>query len=216
MPLRTDFAHGGISAQDNFSRGWWGLSLKTAEELELSRLPKDKYEVLFPKQDEQRVDEMEEDQEQEEAGEDPLPKGSETRLVFPWEAREGFWRTLIGAFAPESLTILDASPSTFLPLACCRHKVGYKGWVQTEGHKQYILESLCLAILMERISAKNDGFGSRKRVLSRQASLTGEPDPKKPKEEIKPPVGVGAAPKAESEGGSDGEVLSETENEAAS
>ena len=137
-----------------------------------------------------REEDEDEDAEDVEVKESHVGKAGQTSAqVFPWEAPETFYLTLMKGFGAPAW-LLDLTPgSGFAGLAACRLRVRYDAMALTESHRQYVMEFIHLAILMEAIlntSSDPDSFTFRKRVLSRAQSLTGEPEIKKAREAVDP------------------------------
>ncbi|CAE7766111.1 unnamed protein product [Symbiodinium sp. CCMP2592] len=193
---------------DSYSRGWFGLGMKDKSGFDLTTLPevdanlihgglKDEVKAAAVQgQQEQGKPEqgqsgdstaVNDDYEDEEEAEQAPSSGPGTmspshHLLWAWEGPAEFYNAMTDAFvlgAPTDAILVDITPgSGIAAVVACKKKMTYVAFAANEVHARFIRSTVLAKIVGETILG--DASWSRKRVLSREESLTGTSSTRSP------------------------------------
>ena len=168
---------------NNRSRGWQNLSVKSKEQQEFMAVTPDTYKEMCGKLGaEANAEDFEgfvDEQDDFESFVALKPAPASSVMIAPWENSELDYLLAFQLYkcAPPCQTRvvgLEAGGGS-LAMMRLRQKVVCTLLVNSEAQKRAILQSCLLNITVEILTNKTDGFEmKRKRVLTREGSLTGE------------------------------------------
>ena len=188
---------------ESFSRAWTGLSLRDIQDMEISCAAESMVPDFFPKNDAQKkaadapeaaevkiktdpekqpdsavVAESEPEDESVSEGADGVVMRKGVPL-WPWEVSEDFWLSAMCGFhlkSPSECCVVDFTPGIGLAaLAAIRGRYRYVGFVSTSVHEKFLRQFVMYKIVSEMIlNVDPAAWNTRKRVLTRENSLTGE------------------------------------------
>ena len=179
-------------ATDNFSRAWLGLTVRDASDMELATVttddvpvpPKKKAAAEASAAQESAPDPAPVDDKSDNEDADSASEAQETwtpdagTLLFPWEASEAFWGSVLQGFHlrfPSTTCLIDFTPgSGVAALAAVRGRYRYTGYAATATHEKFLRQYVMYKIVTEMIlNIDATSWNTKKRILSRESSLTG-------------------------------------------
>lgn len=168
---------------NNRARGWQSLNMKTKEQQEFATVDVAKYASMCGKSGSESAAEdfegfVELDDDDTDGPEKKQPAAAQIMLA-PWENTESdyalaFELYKIGPPTQTRVVGLEGGAGT-LAMMCLRKKIACTLLMNSESHKLAVFQVCLLNITVEIIMNKADGFEmKKKRVLTREGSLTGD------------------------------------------
>ncbi|CAE7650938.1 unnamed protein product [Symbiodinium sp. CCMP2592] len=192
---------------DNYSRGWQAMDMKSRIDHDFATVAPAVYECLMKKASVTADDSAETTNTEEGRSlmdsDEPQPppataagaaedeaaaKSKQTFPIAPWENSEQHSQLLVDLYKYEPANaliktqprVVSIEPSISLATACCRKHICVTMFVESERHKEAVFQSLIMRISYEIMSGRADGFVMRKRLLTRENSLSGSESQRPP------------------------------------
>ncbi|CAE7513458.1 unnamed protein product [Symbiodinium necroappetens] len=187
---------------DNFSRGWQGMDMKSRTDHGFATVTPAVYHSLLKKTDgDETGDTTKTEEGRPLMGSDEPPaaadgaaedeedaKSKQTFPIAPWENSEQHSQLLVDLYKYEPAKaliktdprIVSIEPSVSLATACCRKHMLITMFTESERHKQAVFQSLMMRITYEIMTGRADGFVMRRRLLTRENSLSGSESQRPP------------------------------------
>lgn len=188
---------------NNYSRGWQGMDMKSRVDHSFATITPAVYHSLFKKTSTEEAGETtktEEGRSLMDSDEPPSAtaagavedeedaKTKQTFPIAPWENSEQHSQLLVELYKYEPATaliktqprVVSIEASISLATACCRKHMCITMFVESERHKQAVFQSLVMRISYEIMTGRADGFVMRRRLLTRENSLSGSESQRPP------------------------------------